>query len=245
MVAAIPLLTILVSIPMLGILPTGRELLGVLGGLACMWVLVDDGVDRGMSMWLLVLTFAIPLSSAVSNTFIKWKLPHVPAAPLTATLLVAASLALLPLQLSTPALEAMHIAGPPSAPVTPLAVVFLLLLGVVASGLSTMVFIWLILKRGPLFAGMTTYVVPVLALLWGTVDHETISGRQMVAIGGVLAMVALVQAGSRPVIAAMERDPKPSDMPGESIAEAQASVGPASGFAATSSLIAPHESQVA
>ena len=35
-----------------------------------------------------------------------------------------------------------------------------------------MVFIWMILEKGPLFAGMTTYVVPVLALLWGTVDSR-------------------------------------------------------------------------
>ena len=47
---------------------------------------------------------------------------------------------------------------------------------------------------------MTTYVVPVLALLWGTVDHETISSRQMLAIAGVLAMVALVQTGSQPAM---------------------------------------------
>jgi drug/metabolite transporter (DMT)-like permease len=197
MVAAIPLLTILVSIPMLRIVPTSRELIGVLGGLACMWLLVEDGVHRGMSLGLLALTFVIPLSSALSNTFIKWKLPHVPAAPLTATLLVAASFALLPLQLSTPALEAMHIAGPDNAAVTPTAIIYLLLLGVVGSGISTMVFIWMILEKGPLFAGMTTYVVPVLALVWGTVDHETISPRQMLAIAGVLAMVALVQIGPR------------------------------------------------
>jgi hypothetical protein len=42
---------------------------------------------------------------------------------------------------------------------------------------------------------MTTYVVPVLALLWGTLDNETISPMQMAAIVGVLAMVALVQSG--------------------------------------------------
>jgi drug/metabolite transporter (DMT)-like permease len=54
----------------------------------------------------------------------------------------------------------------------------------------------MILERGPLFAGMTTYVVPVLSLLWGTLDHERITPQQMLAIGGVLAMVALVQTGS-------------------------------------------------
>jgi drug/metabolite transporter (DMT)-like permease len=207
MVAAIPLLTILVSVPMLGTLPTGRELFGVLGGLVCMLLLLEDGVHRGMSTGLLALTFIIPLSSALSNTFIKWKLRHVPAAPLTTTLLVAAACALLPLQFSPQSLAALHISPPTGASVTSVSMIYLLLLGVVGSGLSTMVFIWMILKKGPLFAGMTTYVVPVLALLWGTVDNEKISSEQMVAIAGVLAMVALVQTASPADAAAGEPAP--------------------------------------
>jgi drug/metabolite transporter (DMT)-like permease len=195
MVAAVPLLTILVSVPMLGVLPTGRQLMGVLGGLVCIFMLVEEGVHRGMSTGLLALTLVIPLSSALSNTFIKWRLRDVPAAPLTTTLLVVAGVALIPLQLSPHALASLHIAAPASATMTPTSMLFLLLLGFVGSGVSTMVFIWMILKRGPLFAGMTTYVVPVLALLWGTVDKETISPLQMMAIAGVLTMVAIVQMG--------------------------------------------------
>jgi drug/metabolite transporter (DMT)-like permease len=239
MVAAIPLLTILVSVPMLGIVPTRRELIGVLGGLACMWLLVEDGVHRGMSAGLLALTFVVPLSSALSNTFIKWKLPHVPAAPLTTTLLVSASFALLPLQLSTPTLEALHIAGPPNATVTPTAIVYLLLLGIIGSGVSTMVFIWMILKKGPLYAGMTTYVVPVLAILWGTVDSETISPRQMLAIVGVLTMVALVQTGSQPAIVPGASAPR------DTAAQPQLAVVPTPELAAPATMVSSPESQVA
>lgn len=196
MVAAIPLLTILVSVPMLGVKPTRRELIGVLGGLACIFLLVEEGMQRGMSPGLLALTMIIPLSSALSNTVIKWKVPHVPAAPLTATILVVAGLALIPLQFAPGMLSSLHIAPPAGAVVTPEAIVYLLLLGVIGSGVSTMAFIWMILRKGPLFAGMTTYVVPVLALFWGTFDHETISPMQAIAIAGVLGMVALVQTGS-------------------------------------------------
>jgi len=198
MVAAIPLLTILVSVPMLGVLPTGRELFGVLGGLVCILLLVEDGMDRGMSASLLALTLIIPLSSALSNTFIKRYLSHVPAAPLTAMLLIAAGLALTPMQFFPQLLNSMQIAGPSAATVSPDAVLYLLLLGVIGSGVSTMVFVWMVLSKGPLFAGMTTYVVPVLALLWGTFDHESISAMQAVSIAGVLAMVALVQTGAKP-----------------------------------------------
>jgi drug/metabolite transporter (DMT)-like permease len=204
MVAAIPLLTILASVPMLGVRPTGRELFGVLGGLVCIFMLMEEGVNRGMSPWLLLLTLVIPMSSAVNNTFIKWRLPHVPAAPLTTVLQLVSGLAFIPLQFSPRALASLHIAGPVGAARSTDAIAYLILLGVIGSGVSTMAFLWMVLKKGPLFAGMTTYVVPVLALLWGTVDHERISPQQMVAIVGVLSMVALVQTGKAVVESAPE-----------------------------------------
>lgn len=197
MVAAIPLLTILVSVPMLRVNPSGRELFGVLGGLACIFLLVDEGMDRGMSTSLLALTMLIPLSAALSNTFIKWRLPHVPAAPLTTMLLAVSAVVLIPVQLIPGMTDSLHIAAPRGVVVTADAAIYLALLGVIGNGVSTMAFVWLVLKRGPLFAGMMTYVVPVLAMLWGTLDHESISALQMVSIAGVLVMVALVQTGAR------------------------------------------------
>ncbi|MCI0332321.1 MAG: DMT family transporter [Planctomycetes bacterium] len=196
MVAPIPLITILVSIPLLGVWPTGRQLVGVLGGLACMWLIVDDGFDRGMSLTFVALALAIPVASAVCNTIIKWKLGRVPAVPLTTAILIVAGLSLAPLQFSPSAMDALHLANPTTDP-TAITWVYLFILGVVGTGLSTAVFVWLILVRGPLFAGMTTYVVPIVSLVWGSFDHERISVQQMAAIAGVLAMVALVQLGSR------------------------------------------------
>ncbi len=167
MVAAIPLMTIVVSVPMLGVRPTGHQLFGVLGGLGCIFLLVEDGVHRGMSAGLLALTMVIPLSSALSNTFYKWKLPHVPAAPLTTMMLLVSAVALLPLEAAPRFLNIYGIGMPVGTSVSADAVTYLLLLGIVGSGISTMVYIWLVLTRGPLFAGMTTYVVPVIALLMG------------------------------------------------------------------------------
>jgi drug/metabolite transporter (DMT)-like permease len=196
MVAPIPLITILVSIPMLGVLPTPRQLAGVLGGLACVWLIVDDGLDRGMSLGFLALALLIPVMSATCNTFIKWKLNHVPALPLTTMILVLAGLSLAPLQLSQTASDALHLAQPTASPDVS-SWIYLFLLAAVGSGLSTAAFVWMIRARGPLFAGMTTYVVPIVSLAWGLLDHERISTQQMGAIAGVLAMVALVQTESR------------------------------------------------
>src|SRR4051794_33527686 len=133
MVAAIPLLTILVSVPMLGVLPTRRELAGVLGGLLCIFMLVEDGVSRGMTLSVLGLTLVIPFSSALSNTFIKRRLSHVPAAPLTTIILLTAAVTMLPLQFAPRTLHSLHIAAPVGAVLTSSSLVFLVLLGVVGS----------------------------------------------------------------------------------------------------------------
>jgi hypothetical protein len=91
---------------------------------------------------------------------------------------------------------------------------------------------------------MTTYVVPVLALLWGTLDHETISTQQMFAIGGVLAMVALVQTGSRAATADEITD-VPQDASTLQSIEPKIALVPTPEFAAPASLVAQPESQVA
>ena len=55
MVALVPLVTIVVSIPMLGVWPTTRQMVGVLGGFACIAALLQDGWVRGMPLGLLTL----------------------------------------------------------------------------------------------------------------------------------------------------------------------------------------------
>jgi len=68
-----------------------------------------------------------------------------------------------------------------------------MLLGMVGTGVATVLFYRLIQERGPLFAGMVTYVVPAEALLWGAMDGETVTRWQIVALGVIFLSVALVQ----------------------------------------------------
>ena len=104
-VAAIPLLTILMSIPMLGLWPTGRQLVGVFGGLVCLWFVVEDGFHRGMSLGLLALAAVVPITAAFNNTFVKLKLTGAQALPVTAVMLGSAGLMLLPLEFCRPAID--------------------------------------------------------------------------------------------------------------------------------------------
>jgi drug/metabolite transporter (DMT)-like permease len=196
MVAFVPLATIVVSIPMLGVWPTARQLAGVLGGLACMGLIVWDGTHRGMPPGLLALAMSTPLCYALGNTYLKWKLDHLPAAPLTAMFLAIGALALMPLELSPGLLDRLRLSGPPTPHDWPMAIAALVTLGVFGTGFCILIFVHLIKTQGPLFAGMVTYVIPVVALAWGQFDREKLTSTQAAAIAGVLAMVALVQWNS-------------------------------------------------
>jgi drug/metabolite transporter (DMT)-like permease len=193
MVAFVPLATIAVSIPMLGLWPSRRQLVGVIGGLVCTGLIVWDGTHRGMTPRLLALAMSTPLSYALGNTYIKWKLDHLPAAPLTAAFLALGAASLVPLELSPELLNRLQLTGPPTPADWPLAIGALATLGVVGTGICVLIFVHLIKTQGPLFAGMVTYVIPVVALMWGQFDRERLTTTQVAAIAGVLSMVALVQ----------------------------------------------------
>lgn len=196
MVALVPLATILVSIPMLNVWPSRRQLVGVLGGMVCMAFAVQDGSARGISTWLLVLALSVPIVYALGNTYVKWKLSHLPALPVTTLFLALGGLILLPLQCSPATLAALQLGGPAEPHDWPLAIGSIVVLSVFGTGIGILLFVQLIKHQGPLFAGMVTYVIPVMALFWGQFDKERLTTTQLFAIGGVLAMVAFVQWGA-------------------------------------------------
>lgn len=195
LVGLVPLATIVVSVPMLNSWPSLRELAGVVGGFVCMLLLVEDGSQRGMPAGLIALALTVPVSYALGNTYLKWKLSHVHSVPFTALALATAATALAALRFMPGAIERLGLTGPERPHDWTMAMVSLLVLGVVGTGVAVLLFNALIVKEGPLFAGMVTYVVPTLALAWGALDGEAITPRQLAAMLGVLAMVALVQFG--------------------------------------------------
>ncbi len=196
MVALVPLATILASIPMLNIWPSRRQLTGVVGGLICIAVVIYEGSQRGISTELLLLALVVPISYAVSNTYIKWKLDSLPPLTLTILFLGLGGLMLVPLLCWPAALAWLDLQEPTQPFDWTVAISSALFLGIFSTGIAVLFFIQLIKDQGPLFAGMVTYVVPMLALVWGQYDKEALTTGQLLAIGGVLTMVALVQWGT-------------------------------------------------
>lgn len=185
-----PILTVLLSIPLLGAWPNPRQLIGVLGGLVFLGRLMFDGWARHIPPHDLCWAVTVPLGYAVTNIFVRRSLRHADPLELTFVGLAIAGVLLLPL--------ALFAAGP-DAEVTgdlPLALGSLCVLGLIGTGLATYLFNGLVRDHGPLFAGMVTNLVPAGALLWGWLDQETVTSRQIFSLAGLLTMVTLVQYGA-------------------------------------------------
>ena len=207
LVTLVPIATIAAVALMLRQWPTPRQWIGVLGGLVCAALIVLDGQNRGMAPWLLALALSSPISYALGNTYLKWKLNDFPAAPLTTVFLALGALLVMPFEFIPPLRDAMQLSGPAAPHDVTLATSALVTLGIGSTGVAIMMFVYLVQTQGPLFAGMVTYVVPMIALVWGQYDAERLTARQLTAIAGVLAMVALVQwRAAKPVV---EATPEP------------------------------------
>jgi len=191
-VSLVPLVTLLIAVPLVGERPTPRQIVGVLGGLVCLLALVGVGAAKRIAPADLALALLIPLAYALSNTLIKRWFSGVAPLPLTAIALSAAGLAILPVAV---ALEPMP--GPRETPGFWPAVASLAVLGPLCTGLAIFLFYRLIQWKGPIYAGMVTYIIPLGALAWGWADGESITPLQLLALLGVLAMTALVQSAKK------------------------------------------------
>jgi drug/metabolite transporter (DMT)-like permease len=186
MVSLVPLLTIAASIPLLAVYPTLRQVIGVVGGLGFMLVIFGDGLQRDVPPLDLLLAAAVPLTYAIANTYVKRRFRDVSPLALSMAALLLSGAMLLPWSVSTETVvmdERFTVA-----------LTSLLVLGVVATGLAMYMFYRLIRDHGPLFAGMVAYAIPAVALLWGWLDGERLTLTQLMALAGIFAMVALVQA---------------------------------------------------
>jgi drug/metabolite transporter (DMT)-like permease len=188
MVALVPLLTIVISLPLLKVRPTRRQVTGVVGGLGFMFLLLGEGLRRDMTWLQLALAVSVPLGYAIRNVYLRRRFADQQLLTLTIAELTLAAIIMLPIGL----------AGEPVREVdteaAAWAIACLAALAVVGTGLANFLFNWLIRQRGPLYAGMVTYLIPLGALLWGGLDDEPITAPQVIAVVGIIAMVVLVQA---------------------------------------------------
>ena len=66
---------------------------------------------------------------------------------------------------------------------------FILILGIVGTGIANVIFFKLIQISSPVFATSVTYLIPIVAIFWGMLDNETLSFVQ--CIGAFIILIGV------------------------------------------------------
>ena len=193
MVALVPLMTIIASAIILRQRPTPRQLVGVIGGFAAIAWLFSDELKHGVAPHHLALAALSPMLYAVTNTWIKKRYANIPTISLLLCMMSITSLILLPTAFATGPMSESAAAAQPEPTVYVKAIAALIFLGVVGTGLAQFMFYKLVQQRGPLFAGMVTYIIPCFAKIIGFLGGEKITTAKVASLGIIFAMVAMVQ----------------------------------------------------
>ncbi|MBI1224252.1 MAG: EamA family transporter [Bacteroidetes bacterium] len=69
----------------------------------------------------------------------------------------------------------------------------LALLGVMSTALAQLFFYKLIKNTSAIFASSTTYIIPIVAVMWGLLDGEVFHWVHAISIAGILTAVVLIR----------------------------------------------------
>lgn len=74
-------------------------------------------------------------------------------------------------------------------------VLFILILGVVGTGIANIIFFKLIQMSSPVFATSVTYLIPVVAFFWGLLDNEMLTAVQF--LGAFIILIGVYLSSKR------------------------------------------------
>lgn len=170
-----PLGALLIGAMVFGLQFQRRQLFGVLIGLAgCIMLIIKGAVDNpGQNYFYTLFVVVAALCYSVNVNLIKKYLSDVSPLGITTgnfTVLLIPALVILFLS---------DFASVATQPETQHAMVYILILGIVGTGLASIIFFKLIHISSPIFASSVTYMIPVVAFGWGVFDNESLSWLQV------------------------------------------------------------------
>jgi len=194
--SVVPLFTTIVGIALFGVVITKRQIAGVLIGLFGTLALILAGMefDLNQNYWYSVFILLSALGYALNINIIKKHLPHLsPLAVTTGSFAVA----------FVPALAIVFYSGFFNEIISDVqmqnSLWYLLALALLGTAIANIYFNKLIHLSSPVFAASVTYIIPIVAVLWGVWDGETINLYQLIGGAIILFGVYLVNRKKRPL----------------------------------------------
>ncbi len=182
-----PLFTLLLGALIFKIGYQKKQFFGVLIGLVGSLLLVFNGAVNhpNENYWFTFLVVLASIGYAININLIKKHLANLNPLSITtgnfAVLLVPALIILF----TTPIIHQIQ------QPVTKHSLFFILILGIIGTGIANIIFFKLIQIASPIFASSVTYMIPIVACIWGLFDNETLTTIQIVGAFIILIGVFL------------------------------------------------------
>jgi len=186
----VPLYTFVIGVLFFGTVFKANKLIGVLVGLVgAVFLLIFGANLSGSSMSYALLIPLGGLGYAMSVNTVKRYCQGIPSLLIsTVALLMALPVALIPLVQADFSQKLFHTEGGLEA------FLYLAVLATISTALANVIFFKLTLRTSALFASSVTYIIPIVALMWGWIDGEII-GIQHIA--GLLLILFGVYLASK------------------------------------------------
>ncbi len=193
--SVVPLLTTVVGIALFGAIITKKQVLGVFIGLFGTVALIVAGMefDAEQNYWYSIFVLMSALGYALNINIIKRHLAHLSPLTVTTASFGVAFLPALALVLYSGFFDQVMGNAQMQASIW-----YLLALAIFGTSIANILFNKLIHLASPVFAASVTYTIPIVAVLWGVWDGETINLYQLIGGAIILFGVWLVNKKKRP-----------------------------------------------
>ena len=188
--ATTPLMTLIFGVIFFRIVFTQNKLIGVGLGLVGTLGLIFSGaqVNPDQNYFYSGLVIIAAFCYAVNVNIIKRYMHDISALGIAAgNFLVLLVPALLILYFTGFSMESIS-----SNPEVSLSLTYVLILGVVGTGIALIIFNKLIQISDPVFSSSVTYTIPVIGLAWGLLDGEVFTWQQLISTVVILLGVFIV-----------------------------------------------------
>lgn len=186
-----PLNTLILGAIAFGLNFRRNQIFGIIIGLAGTAVLILNGSDQSVSEDYSYAGFVLiaTICYATNVNLIKRYLSDVkPLSITTGNFMVM----LIP---AIAILFCTDFTGKVGLPSTQHAMLFVMILGIIGTGVANVIFYKLIQISSPIFASSVTYLIPIVACLWGLLDNEMLTPLQF--LGAFIILIGVYLANRK------------------------------------------------
>lgn len=186
-----PLNTLMIGIVAFGLAFKRSQFIGVVIGLIGTAILIFNGKHESSTdnYYYTILVIIASICYAANVNLIKKYLSDVKPLSITTGNFTVMLIPALIILSCTNFFEIVHLKE------TQHSMLFIMILGVVGTGIANILFFKLIQMSSPVFASSVTYLIPIVAFFWGLLDNESLTAFQF--FGAFIILVGVYLANKK------------------------------------------------